>query len=438
MEQMIASDVMRRISAIRTEFQGAKPFRHVCIEDFFVPEYVERLFREFPTFDPKDAVNEFGQVGGKAVKTDIRNIGPAYDELFVYLSSPDFLKIMSQMLGIPDLMFDPTMYGGGTHENLPGQELDPHVDFNYDQDRKLHRRVNLLLYLNKEWDESWGGAIELHSNPRDWAHDQVKAFNCNFNRCVIFETNEYSWHGFKRIAPPENKKHLTRKCISIYLYTKDRPKEEVAPLHGTFYVQRPLPADIRAGHALTPEDMEEVERLLITRDDWIKFYQNQELKFSAQVATQENYIAQLESMVRLPITGYLMQKPRGVQGAFPDGWASSRLSARLEAIQPVRGLSLRGWAPDTNSSGQILKATVNGAPAGEIALMPGMSFDWDLDIPKALRGEFTLDVMTEGLKRSGNNVADKRDLSFLLKELHARHKTFAWPWLPKDDPASQS
>ena len=61
---------------------------------------------------------------------------------------------------------------------------------------------------------------------------------------MLFETNEYSWHGFPRIALPEDKRHLSRKSISIYLYTKDRPEGEIAPSHGTFYVQRPLPANV--------------------------------------------------------------------------------------------------------------------------------------------------------------------------------------------------
>jgi hypothetical protein len=120
MEQLISAQVLKRKDAIRAEFQGAKPFKHVCIEDFFPRAYTEELLREFPPFDAQAAVNEFGKVGGKAVKTDLRNIGPAYDKLFSYLSSPLFLDAMSEMLGIPDLLFDPAMYGGGTNENLPG------------------------------------------------------------------------------------------------------------------------------------------------------------------------------------------------------------------------------------------------------------------------------------------------------------------------------
>ncbi|MGC1551068.1 MAG: 2OG-Fe(II) oxygenase, partial [Rhodanobacter sp.] len=132
---------------------------------------------------------------------------------------------MSSMTGISDLLPDPRMYGGGTHENRHGQSMDTHVDFNYDQDHGYHRRLNLIVYLNKEWDESWGGAIELHSNPRDQEANKVVAFNCLFNRAIVFKTNEYSWHGFERVTLPESERNRSRKSLSIYLYTKARPDD---------------------------------------------------------------------------------------------------------------------------------------------------------------------------------------------------------------------
>ena len=273
MKQLITDAVLEETGDICSRFRTARPFRHVCIEDFLAADWAEALLRDFPAFDPAKAVDEFGKVGRKAVRTDLREISETYREFYDYISSPAFLDAMSAMTGIPDLRFDQQMYGGGTHENLEGQALDAHVDFNYDQQRKLHRRINLLIYLNKEWDVAWGGAIQLHSDPRDWEHDQVETFNCNFNRCVIFETNEHSWHGFKRIELPPGKRGLTRKCISIYLYTHDRPAEEIVPVHGTFYVQQPPPERLVPGHRLVEADLQELRRLLEDRDEWIGSYQ---------------------------------------------------------------------------------------------------------------------------------------------------------------------
>jgi hypothetical protein len=287
---MIAPGIVAHSDALRADYQAAKPFRYLCVDGFLTSAMAERLRDEFPAFDPARARNEMGEVGGKAVNTDLRNISPAYREFYDYMRSPAFLDAMSRMLGIPDLLFDPAMYGGGTHENLDGQELDPHIDFNYDPVRKWHRRLNLLIYLNPEWELEWGGGIELHSDPRDWERDEVKTFNCVFNRCVIFETNEHSWHGFPRIRLPEGKRHLSRKCISVYLYTRTRPAGEIAPPHGTFYVQRPLPANIAAGRVLAPEDLAVIKRLLAARDGWIKQYQRRELELGRERASVTAYL----------------------------------------------------------------------------------------------------------------------------------------------------
>lgn len=299
---MIASEILARRDAIREAYQQAKPFRHVCLDGFLEAPVAERLLAEFPPFDPEYARNEMGQVGGKAVHTDLAHIGPAYREFYDYMRSPAFLGAMSRMLGIPDLLFDPHMYGGGTHENLEGQELDPHIDFNYDPVRRWHRRLNLLVYLNKEWDLGWGGGIELHSDPRDWDRDQVTSFNCEFNRGVIFETNEHSWHGFRRISLPEAKRGLSRKCISVYLYTRQRPKEEVAPPHGTFYVQRPLPPEIKPGRGLSQEDVEGLKRLLKVRDGWIRYYQNRELELGRERASIAAYLTSILGKLKRRIT----------------------------------------------------------------------------------------------------------------------------------------
>ena len=221
---------------------------------------------DFPAFKVENAVNEFGVVGGKAVETGLANVSAFYKELYQYMSSQAFLDFMSDLTGIADLLPDPSLFGGGTHENLDGQELDPHVDFNRMEDLSAYRRLNLLIYLNPEWKAEWGGSIELHSDPRKPETNQVTAFEPLLNRAVIFETNEISWHGFPKIRLPRDKKHLSRKSISIYLYTKTRPAEEIVAPHATFYVQRPLPEHLVPGYALTPADITELQASLKKRE----------------------------------------------------------------------------------------------------------------------------------------------------------------------------
>src|SRR5580658_9939447 len=141
---MIAYDVLRDVTAFREAYLSAQPFRHVCIDRFFEPEAAEGLLRDFPRFDPANAINELGEPGGKSVNTKLTKISPFYSRVHTYLMSPEFLGQMTAITGIPDLIADPNMFGGGTHDNQHGQALDPHVDFNLltIDGTAMHRRVN--------------------------------------------------------------------------------------------------------------------------------------------------------------------------------------------------------------------------------------------------------------------------------------------------------
>jgi 2-oxoglutarate-Fe(II)-dependent oxygenase superfamily protein len=270
---MISAATLASSAALREAFQHAKPFRHVVVEDFLEASACEALLRDFPRFEDRYARDEHGGIGRKAVVERAADVSAFYRSFCEYINSPPFLAAMSAMTGIDQLIADPTLFGGGTHENLAGQGLDVHIDFNIDERRMLHRRVNLLIYLNKEWDEAWGGAIELHSDPFNPRVDEVKSFLPLFNRAVIFETNEYSWHGFRRIVLPPDQAHVSRKSFSIYLYTKDRPADEVVAPHTTFYVPQPLPPHLRAGYTLTDDDIRELDIRMQGRDGLLRMYQ---------------------------------------------------------------------------------------------------------------------------------------------------------------------
>jgi len=405
-----------RADELRRTFLHARPFRHVVIDDFFENDYAERLLDEFPSFDQRLAISESGHIGGKAVNTKIAAISPAYEDLYGFISSKPFLEYVSRLSGLPDLILDPAMFGGGTHENLHGQELDPHVDFNLDQAEQLHRRLNLIVYLNKGWCPEWGGGLEIHSNPRRPEENQIQTYNPIFNRAVLFETNEYSWHGFPKIELPEDKRHLSRKSISIYLYTKDRPAEEIAPRHGTFYVQRPLPQGLAPGHVLSAEDILELRRLLIRRDHWIESYQRKELDDSRRTEALISHIRSLEKCARLPLTGNVLQEGPA-PGLHADLWASRSVKARIAPLKPVTELKLRGTRPEGSAAG-VVRILVNGAQkgSGEVGAGP---FSILARLQRKQREPFDIEVLCDS--PAAKPAEDLRDLAFLMIELGALH-----------------
>ncbi len=290
-KKMISEEVLKKAPELQSAFQTATPFKHLCIDNFLDLDAAEQALSDFPAFDRNKAIDEYGNVGRKAVFSNLGEISPFYARLYKYLFSAEFLAAMSKITGIPDLIGDPTLYGGGTHENLHGQELDPHVDFNYVAGGNAHRRVNLLIYLNKGWDSAWGGDIEIHSNPREPDTNEIKAYRVDFNRAVLFETNEYSWHGFPQVNLPEAlRDKLSRKCISIYLYSATRPVEEITATHGTFYVQRPMSNRFVPGYVLTQADISELKSGYANRDHYIAHYQQQEIKLNAKLADNQQML----------------------------------------------------------------------------------------------------------------------------------------------------
>jgi len=276
--------VVQRAAEIRGSFVDSRPFRHVVMDEFLSPEFCRDLMAEFPPFDASRAVNERGEAGRKAVVPNLARIGPAYARFDEMIRGREFLELMSGITGIPNLLYDPEYVGGGTHENLDGQDLDPHVDFNYHPSRHWHRRLNLIVFLNPEWRIDWGGCLELLDDP--WTRNGASAAGIvpAANRAVIFETNERSWHGFGRIQLPTEKAGLSRRSLAIYLYTKERPEGETAASHGTVYFQRQLGAHVLPGYSLSEQDVEEIRSLIERRDQQIKFLYERELEFSSLVS----------------------------------------------------------------------------------------------------------------------------------------------------------
>jgi hypothetical protein len=278
---MARPELWPRIEELSRNFPEARPFRHIVVDDFLDPGFCRSLIDEFPRFDPHNAIDETGGVGRKAVHANLPTLGPAYRQFDALMRDPVFLKRMSEVTGIPDLLYDPDYIGGGTHENLDGQELDIHVDFNYHPATFQHRRLNLILFLNPEWSESWGGCLELCADPWNPSGAEMVRILPLAYRAVLFETTERSWHGFTRIILPVEKPEVTRRSIAVYFYTKNRPAEETASSHATVYIPRPLDAHLQPGHTLSASDMHELRNLIQRRDDQLRFLYDRELTYNS-------------------------------------------------------------------------------------------------------------------------------------------------------------
>lgn len=296
-----------KTDGLHEEFARAQPFPHLVIDNFLPEPFARELSDAFPDFSEKHALAEHGAVGGKAVREDVRSLGPSFSALDRYFSSPEFLGWMSRVTGIPDLLYDPEYLGGGTHENLPGQDLSVHVDFNFHPKNGWHRRLNALVYLNPRWEEDWGGELELWRDP--WtkpSQNQIAKLAPIWNRLVVFPTTENSWHGFETVRAPRG---FSRRSFALYLYTKERPAVETASMHSTIYFERPLPETIRPGKVLSREDFDELTRLTIRRDGLLQFLYRREKEFNDVIEAQRRQLRRFESQLGTGATAAGLASP---------------------------------------------------------------------------------------------------------------------------------
>ena len=237
-----------RLAGRHGEFVSASPFPHIAIDGFIDPETCRSVAMEYPTFDNAKALGfSFNALNErkKIQITDQLRFPPAVRRLSDFLASPAFLSDLSALTGIPNLLADAALFGGGMHITGPHGRLDVHVDFNRG-DYGLYRRVNLLLYLNPEWDETWGGQIELWDpTVTSCALSLAPALG----RCLIFATSQISFHGVAPLrCPPEH----ARKSFAAYYYTKEPPAEGDVAMHGTQF--RPRPDEKMRGYVLMPAE----------------------------------------------------------------------------------------------------------------------------------------------------------------------------------------
>ncbi len=224
-----------RLADRHDAFVSAPLFPHIAIDTFLDADTCRAIAAEYPTFENAKALGfSFNAVNErkKIQITDQTKFPPAVKALSDFLASPAFLADLSALTGIPHLVADQALHGGGMHMTGPHGRLDVHVDFNRGEG-DLYRRLNLLLYLNPEWDESWGGQIEL------W-DPEVK--HCGLSmppvlgRCLIFETSQISFHGVAPLTCPPDR---VRRSFATYYYTKEPPAHGDTAMHGTLFRARP-------------------------------------------------------------------------------------------------------------------------------------------------------------------------------------------------------
>lgn len=234
MEFINFKNLEKRLPEIKADYQSKKPFRYVMFKDFFFPEKAELIYSNYPKIEEGkwDGTTYINQKN-KFQQTNFEE-NSVFDIVFKELNSPVFLQWLQQISEVEEeLLADAELFGGGLHQSTNGAFLNVHVDYNFHPTTKYHRRLNVLVYMNKDWKDSYEGNLELW-NLSQGSKVLLAKYPPLFNHCVIFETNEISFHGHpKPLKTPEG---ISRKSLATYYYTKSRPDSEISSDHNTIYV----------------------------------------------------------------------------------------------------------------------------------------------------------------------------------------------------------
>ncbi len=225
------------LGGLAEQYSRNEPYPHILLADFLDTEIALEMAREFPQ-PVTQAWTQYKHANENKLGMPRRELFPALlgavtDEL----NSPEFVAWISQLTGIPNLLADPMLEGGGLHQSERGGYLNVHTDFSQHHFRpNWHRRVNLILYLNPDWDESWGGSLELWEKSAEGKMTRcVAKYPPLLNHAIIFTTSEKSLHGFPDpLTCPEGQ---SRKSLALYYYTSEANPGFAS--HSTEYFARP-------------------------------------------------------------------------------------------------------------------------------------------------------------------------------------------------------
>ena len=206
---------------LRNSYLSKAPFPHLVLDDFLDTQYSLDLEKECrQTSTNINSSNNFTQKS-KTTLSDIKIMPKKVLNTCNFFLSADFLEFLIKITDVKELIPDPYLEGGGLHRTCRGGFLKMHTDFNWNKKLKLYRRINVLYYLNNNYSNEWKGELLLSKNPQIEKIENMKSIQPILNRLVIFNTNDFTYHGHPE--PHQFPSNYPRTSLAFYYYTSTPP-----------------------------------------------------------------------------------------------------------------------------------------------------------------------------------------------------------------------
>lgn len=219
------SDILSLAHHYRSRYKEADPFPHVVIDNFFDNDFLTQVAASFTDLSSSSETTLFSTSTENKLASsrgDSQHSGEIRT-LLRYLNSSSFIEFLQILSSIREpLIPDPHFNGAGLHEIKRDGYLKIHADFCKHPETNLDRRINLLIYLNNDWDDSYGGHLELWDKNLSLEPKRILPV---FNRMIIFNTTDFTFHGHPEpLTCPADR---SRKSLALYYYSNGRPSEEL-------------------------------------------------------------------------------------------------------------------------------------------------------------------------------------------------------------------
>lgn len=232
MKQQLLShilDTFPETYELQKQYRSHPDYSLLTLDNFIPKDLVALMAKELDDL-PLEECKHFTRAGSCMYEFNNVDRTPVQDAVVHALHSSTFIKWLQEVTDTVDLIPDPHLIGAGYMKSFNGDSLKIHTDFNWNEELRLHRMLSVVIYLNEEWEEDWGGQLQFYDTKRNKVHTKVPVGAGN---CVIWNYNNFAFHGYP--DPMNCPEGVSRKGIRFFYYVSNAKHDDKHPPHRSLY-----------------------------------------------------------------------------------------------------------------------------------------------------------------------------------------------------------